>query len=186
VSAIKTELDVAKAIASGALPSPTTFFNGAFFSVRISGTGTAWRPALNEFCWREPAIWLSAEMVERVRGLPIVWRHPIKGMLDTETFASTVVGTITYAWVQGTELWGVARILDADAAALIGSGDFDTSPSAIFVPDANTTITLADGEKLVVEIEPALIDHLALIANADGGGVWTKGDRNNTGVEIST
>jgi len=177
---VRTELDVARAIAAGALASPTTFFNAAFYAVRISGTGAAWREALNEFVWREPRIWLTSEMIERVRGMPVIWIHPKDGMLDTESFARAIIGTIIFAWARGSELWGVARILDADAAKFLDTGDFDTSPGVVFPPDAGETITLADGGKVLIEGDPALIDHLAIVAE----GVWTKGREGNSGVEI--
>jgi hypothetical protein len=186
MSAPATELDVARAIASGELPSPTQFYNAAFYAVRISGTGCAWRESIKEFVWREPKIWLSSQMVERVRGCPVVWQHPKGGTLDSESFASTVVGSIVFAFVRDSELWGVARILDAGAAKLLDTGEFDTSPAVLFGPGANSVVTVR-GERLLVEETPALIDHLAICGapGAGAAGVWSKGDETDKGVEIT-
>lgn len=175
------ELEIAEAIAAGRLPSPTVFCNAAFYALRISGTGAAWREGHDEFCWREPAIWLSDTMQTRCRGLLVTIQHPAKGMLDRESFIGSVVGAIIFSWVRDQELWGVARVLDGDAAALLDSGAFDTSPAAIFAPNTNETVTLSDGEKLLVEGSPMLLDHLAIVP----AGAWGAGRELESGVELT-
>jgi hypothetical protein len=40
---ILTELEVARGVAAGALPSSTEFQNSKFYKMRVSGTGVAWR-----------------------------------------------------------------------------------------------------------------------------------------------
>ncbi|MGC1564172.1 MAG: hypothetical protein WA820_30585, partial [Bradyrhizobium sp.] len=76
------ELQVAQRIADGTLPSPQQFGASWYWAIRISGTGAAWRESENEFCWREPEIWLSAEMCSRAAALPVLIDHPASGMLD--------------------------------------------------------------------------------------------------------
>jgi hypothetical protein len=75
------ELQVVRAIAGGFLPSPQEFGNSWYWAIRISGCGCAWRESLQEFCWREPEIWLSSEMCARAIGLPVLIDHPEAGTL---------------------------------------------------------------------------------------------------------
>ena len=175
-----TELDIARAIAAGTLPSPTQYFNAQYFALRITGTGVAFRAQYGEFAFRDPRIWLTPEMVERARGMPVVWVHPEGDMLDTQEFANRVIGSITYAWVRGDELMGVARILDADAAALLRDGEWDTSPGVMYAADASKKLTIG-ADVILVEGVPALIDHLAIVAK----GLWSKGRPDNAGVELT-
>jgi hypothetical protein len=177
-----TELDVIAGIRVGVLPSPTRFFNADFFALRISGTGAAWRSNVSEFCWRDPAIWLNDTMCQRWTGAPVILLHPAAQILDSESFAQRVAGSIVCAFVRDAdaELWAIARILDADAAALLASGDADTSPCVVFPPDAPRTFTLAGGESMLVESDPTLCDHLAVCQR----GVWSKG-LEKSGVETT-
>ncbi|HEX3666182.1 MAG TPA: DUF2213 domain-containing protein [Rhizomicrobium sp.] len=174
-----TELDVARAIAAGTLTSPTEYFNASFFAMRISGTGAAYRAQYKEIAFRDPKIWLAPEMIDRVRGLPVIWVHPDAAMLDTEEFANRIIGTITLAYVQADELWGIARILDADAATLLREGEFDTSPSAIYSPGEGQKLRVGE-ETILVEGNPALVDHIAVVAE----GLWSKGKPDNAGVSL--
>jgi colicin import membrane protein len=97
------ELQVAKRIADGTLPSPQQFGAGWYWAIRISGTGAAWRESENEFVWREPMIWLTPEMCRRATGLPILIDHPASGTLNSQEFAARCVGVTTYAYVRGEE-----------------------------------------------------------------------------------
>jgi hypothetical protein len=178
----RTELECAAMIAAGLLPSPTNYFGSELFAVRISGTGAAWRSKHAEFCWRDPAIWLTEEMTDRWRGAPLVTGHPQDGLLDGDELARRIIGTILCAYPRGDELWGIARIINQDAAAILADeANYDSSPAILFAPGSgNKTITLHDGEKLLVESNPSLIDHLAVCEK----GVWTRpGDV--PGVEVT-
>jgi hypothetical protein len=177
---IVTEQKVAAAMASGVLTSPVFWEGSSFFALRFTGTGCAYRNAANEFCYRPPEIWLSPAMCDRVRGVPVVIGHPQAGVLNGTEFIRRCVGNIIFAWPRDGELWCVARILDENAAAILEKGEFDTSPAVVFSPDANATI-LVDGERLLVEGEPRLIDHLAICP----AGVWGVGRDAAPGVEIS-
>ena len=168
-----TERDIAQQIAAGTLPSPTEFLGSTFFAVRFSGTGVAWRESIGEFCYRDPGLWLSPAMCGRIVGCPLIAEHPDKGALDGPEFAARVAGVLTYGFTRADALWSIARVIDADVATAMNSGAFDTSPAVLFFPADNELIELSGGEKLLVEGEPALIDHLALIFTGDGNqGVW--------------
>jgi colicin import membrane protein len=179
----KTELEAAEMISRGELPSPYFYFGSELFACRITGTKCAWREKHAEFVWRDPGIWLSEEMQRRCTGLPVVIGHPPSGILNTKEFAERVIGLIILTWVRESEaeLWGVMRVLDHDAAAALVDTQYDSSPAVLFSKDSNNvTITLHDGEKLLCESFPALVDHLAIVPK----GVWTrKGDV--PGVEVT-
>jgi colicin import membrane protein len=182
---VSTELDVAMAVASGALPSPTQFHNAFYVNLRITGTGVAWRASINEFVYRDPKTWLSNEMRRRVLGLPVVIEHPAGDLMTSRYFGERVVGVIVHAMVRGSGLWGVARIIDATACQMIAAGLFDTSPAAVFDDSPGAYVDVDDDAKLLVEASPALLDHLALIYVAGGNkGVWQR-DK-GPGVEVST
>ena len=74
-------------------------------------------------------------MLDRVRGLPVIVEHPRGGTLDGDELAQRIIGTIVFSYVQGDEWWGVARVIDQDAARALAALDLmDTSPSVIFRP----------------------------------------------------
>jgi colicin import membrane protein len=176
----RTELEAAELVGRGDLPSPTNYFGSELFAVRISGTGCAYRQALNELVWRDPAIWLGEGMQRRCISLPVVIGHPPGGILNTKEFAERVIGLIIFSYVRGDELWGVMRVLDHDAAAALVDSEYDSSPSVLFGNDSgNVTIELY-GRKFLVESWPTLVDHLAIVPK----GVWRrKGDE--PGVEVT-
>lgn len=180
-----TELDVATAISVGELPSPTRFFGTEYFALRISGTGVAYRPALKEYCWRNPAIWLGEKMQRRVLGLAVVFDHPESRAINAAYVAANIAGIIVLSFVRpdDQELWGVMRAvgLSSKEAAMLSAGDYDTSPGAIWKDGTGSMIEIRAGERLLVESEPALIDHVAICAR----GVWSKGGDAARGVEIT-
>jgi hypothetical protein len=175
------ELATAKAIASGALPSPQRIGDSSLVSLRISGTGAAERPALGELVWRDPKIWLTSETIARCSGLSVILDHPASSSLNPAEFAARSVGSVLYPYIadragveniDGPDLWGIARLfLDPDQVAALP--DMSTSPSVTFTAtDGNQTITLPDGQKCLAESSPSLIDHVAIVT--DGAGVWDK------------
>ena len=179
---IPTELDVARAIASGDLPSPQMLANSALFDLRISGTGAAYRAGLKEYVWRDPSIYLNDEFLARCNGLPVVWRHPETRVLTSEEYGKRSIGTIIFPHIKGDEVWGVARIFDEGAIESLSSGSLSTSPAVDFGdPSQNQMLRLDEGEKAVVEGIPTLIDHLAVCKE----GVWDKGGP-PTGVRVDS
>lgn len=176
------ELGVARAIAAGDLVSPQHYENVWLFALRITGTGTAYRQKLEEYVYRRPENYLTPEFLARCNGLPVIWEHPDAGRLDTKEFVDRIIGTILLPYIQGDEVWGVAKIYDNDAAQRMASKQLSTSPAVVFrQTDGNVHATLEDGRSLLVEGKPSLLDHLAICEE----GVWDKGGP-PAGVDLPT
>ena len=178
-----TELDAARAVMSGELSSPHLFDNLALFALRITGTGAAYRIGLDEYVWREPAVYLNDEFLARCNGLPVVIYHPEeKDRLDTEEFRDRVVGAIMLPYVKGDEVWGIARINDMDAAKIMAANQLSTSPGVVFkASEVSNRLTMPNGSELLIEGTPSLLDHLAICER----GVWDKGGE-PAGVQSDT
>jgi hypothetical protein len=177
-----TELEIAEAIASGELLSPQPVGGSWLIAMRISGTGCAFRPSLNEYAWRDGSIWLNARMAQRWRGAPVVLTHPDGLTLSAGAYQNSVLGAIAFSYIQGDELWCIARTYSNTLAAELiqpeGLVQFDTSPGVVFRDEDTQPIELIGGQTLLIEGEPELVDHLAVIVTSSGspaGGVWTKG-----------
>lgn len=80
---ILDELATARAISSGELPSPQRIGDLSLYAMRVSGTGVSYRRGIDEYVWRDPAIYLSQDMIDRCAGLPVIWEHPSKSMLNS-------------------------------------------------------------------------------------------------------
>lgn len=171
------ETDVAALIADGTLSSPQYFYNMWMFAIRVTGTGVTWRSADQEMTFRNPDDYLTPEFLQRVAGVPLIWLHPEKRTLDSEEFTKRVIGTLTNAWVADKgEVWAVARVYDAEAAEIMATRQLSTSPTVKFSEVAKSIIV--DGQPLLVEPSPELLDHVAICEQ----GVWDK-LRNPTGVK---
>lgn len=172
-----TELDVARLIRDGLLPSPQKFVNSMLFALRITGTGLAYRSKLEEYVHRDESLVMNDEYLARCNGLPVVWMHPKKNLLDSKSFAESIVGTILLPYLKGTETdgeaWGIARIIDMAAAdKMAAPGEvWSTSPGVTFNERSqNIKLALDNGSAALVEGNPNLIDHLAICEF----GVWDK------------
>lgn len=163
------ELGIAKAMADGALSSPQQYGNVTLFDLRITGTGVAYRSANEEYTWRNPDDYLNAEFLARCNGLPVIYVHPEKGLLDSIEFSERIVGTVLLPYISDNEVWGIAKIYDDAAIAIMTSGQMSTSPSVVTSGDAK--LVLADGQECLVEGKPKIVDHLAICEI----GVWDKG-----------
>ncbi|MFJ5338355.1 NUDIX domain-containing protein [Pectobacterium sp. CHL-2024] len=164
------ETEVAALIADGTLSSPQYFINMWMFAIRVTGTGVTWRSADQQMAFRNPDDYLTPEFLQRVAGVPLIWLHPKKNKLDSDEFAKRVIGTLTNSWVADNgEVWAIARVYDADAARIMATRQLSTSPTVTFseAPDA---IIKIDGQHLLVEGSPALLDHVAICEQ----GVWDK------------
>jgi colicin import membrane protein len=182
------ELETAMAVASGELPSPTTLRGSQYIALRLSGTGVAYRASISEYVYRDPSLWLTADIFRRFLGVPVVVEHPPSGVMTSGDFGDSAVGVVVHAYARDEELWGVARVLDSTAARLIAEGLFDTSPSVAFDGDAGAFVDLPDGGRMLIEKLPAYIDHLALVYTGDGEnkGVWTRSNgENGPGIELT-
>ena len=176
------ELGVARAIMAGDLVSPQQYENVWLFALRITGTGTAYRQKLEEYVYRRPENYLTPDFLARCNGLPVIWEHPEGGRLDAKEFVDRVIGTILLPYIQGDEVWGIAKIYDDDAAQRMASKQLSTSPAVVFrQTDGNVHAKLEDGRSLLVEGKPSLLDHLAICEE----GVWDKGGP-PAGVDLPT
>jgi hypothetical protein len=167
-----TELEVAQAIRDGKLPSPQRFHNVWLFNLRITGTGTAYRRALDEFVYRPPENYLTDEFLARCNGLTVIVEHPEENLLNSEQFKKRNIGAIMLPYISGDEVWGISRVYDDEAAEIMAKHQLSTSPSVYFTnTDDNTKLDLADGRSILIEGKPGLLDHLAVCLQ----GVWDKG-----------
>ncbi len=163
------ETEVAALIADGTLSSPQFFINMWMFAIRVTGTGVTWRSADQQMTFRNPDDYLTPEFLQRVAGLPLIWLHPEKNTLDSDEFAKRVIGTLTNSWVADNgEVWAIARVYDAEAAEIMATRQLSTSPTVKFVEVPKSIIV--DGQPLLVEPSPELLDHVAICEQ----GVWDK------------
>ena len=159
-------IETAKAIASGETASPVNLSGSWLVSLRITGTGTTTRG--NTQTYRNPDDYLTDDFLERCNGLPVIIGHPDDALLDSGEYSERSIGSIIYPYIQGDEVWGVARLFIDEIPENIS-----TSPCVI---SQNDTIT-DDG---IIEGSPDFIDHVALCDD----GVWDKGDSNNKGFNV--
>jgi hypothetical protein len=172
MSDTRTELDVARAMRAVELPSPQKCGDNLWlFALRITGTGEAFRRQLGETVFRMPEAFLNDDFLERCQGLPVVVEHPKARVLNSEEFARRVVGAIMLPYIRNDEVWGVARIYDGEAAYAMQNLALSTSPAVVIKKSESRATELKDGRKLLIEGEPYLLDHLAIVAQ----GVWDKG-----------
>lgn len=163
------ETEVAALISDGTLSSPQYFINMWMYAIRVTGTGVTWRSAGQEMTFRNPDDYLTPEFLQRVAGLPLIWLHPKKNILDSNEFAERVIGTLTNSWVADKgEVWAIARVYDAEAAEIMATRQLSTSPTVKFVEIPKSIIV--DGQPLLVEPSPELLDHVAICEQ----GVWDK------------
>jgi hypothetical protein len=179
VRAEGNELDIARGIAAGLLTSPQQYENLWLFAMRVTGTGISYRPELDEYVWREPDIYLTPEFLARCNGLPVIIQHPEEEQLTSEQFARRVIGALLLPYIDGDEVWAVARIYDEDAARLMQTHQLSTSPAVKLPASESEVRKLVGGKHLLIEGAPSLLDHLAICEL----GVWDKGGE-PTGIAI--
>lgn len=164
------ETEVAALIADGTLSSPQFFINMWMFAIRVTGTGVTWRSADQQMAFRNPDDYLTPEFLQRVAGVPLIWLHPEKNKLDSDEFAKRVIGTLTNSWVADNgEVWTIGRVYDAEAAEIMATRQLSTSPTVTY-SESQDSIIKVDGQPLLVEPSPQLLDHVAICEQ----GVWDK------------
>lgn len=173
IAAASTELDICELMRDGLLPSPQQLGNSWYFALRITGSGMSYRSKLDEHVFRDPAIFANDRFAQRCNGLFVVWQHPEKNILDSDSFGSSNVGSIVLPWVDyaAGETWGIARIMDSTAAEQMRSVQLSTSPGVAHTDASEGATVTLDGTDLLIEGNPVLLDHLAVCEL----GVWDKG-----------
>lgn len=161
------ELDIARLIRDGELTSPQVFHNVTLYAIRITGTGVAYRSADDEFVYRNPDDYLNEEFLARCNGLPVIFQHPDERLLNSDEFADRAIGAVMLPYIQGEDVWAIAKIYDDAALSIMAKEQMSTSPGVLA---SGPTIELEDGSKLMVEEAPRLLDHIAVC----GQGVWDK------------
>jgi hypothetical protein len=164
-----TDFETAEAIRDEKLPSPTKYGDFYLFDLRVTGTGHAYRDSLDEWAIRDPKLWLHDDFVKRVNGLPVIFEHPERSGLNSDEFKERAIGTVILPYVKGDEVWGIAKIFDADAAELMQTTHVSTSPG-VTPPQGSEATELKDGTKVLAEGLPLILDHLAVCE----AGVWDK------------
>ena len=177
IASADTEFDVAQLMSEGLLPSPQPFSNMHLLDIRITGTGMAYRSSIEEHVWRDPSLYLNDEFLRRCNGLTVIRDHPESAVLNSKEFKDRAIGSVLLPYIKGDEVWGIAKIYDNDAMSEILEGEISTSPSVAFDNNAqNVTLTTEEGEPLLIEGKPFLLDHIAIVTKDRGGkGVWDKG-----------
>lgn len=175
------ELGVARAMVAGQLTSPQEYGNITLFAARITGTGHAHRGRKlgkdgkvereDEFVWRNPDHYLNEDFLARCNGLPVVLQHPEGKMLTTKDYKDTNIGSVFLPYILGNEVWGIIKIFDAKAAAMMATTQLSTSPGVVWKSAEANTTSIIDGQSILIEGKPSLLDHLAVCWQ----GVWDKG-----------
>ena len=165
------ELELAQAIASGEMDSPQPCGNMWLFALRVTGTGLAFRPKHGEYVYRDPDNYLTDDFVGRCAGLPIIWEHPETELLDGEEYAQRVIGAAMFGYINGDDVWCIARIQNEQAAELMQTESLSTSP-CLRIDGGESRDKPELDHPLLMEGRPVFLDHLAIVPN----GVWDKGE----------
>ena len=169
-----TELSIMEAIRDKRLASPQQFGDVALWAIRVTGTGYALRSS-GEIGYKSPADYLTQEFMTRCQGLPVVWEHPEELLLTTESFRNQIIGTSVLPYIEGDEVWTIARIYDKEASELMQEEQLSTSPA---VSVSNSAIKIGN---VLIEGNPVYVDHIAVCQN----GVWDK-QGEPTGVRLDS
>jgi hypothetical protein len=76
-------------------------------------------------------------------------------------------------------------VIDESAAQALEKFGADTSPSVVLNGSDNIVLDVGDGDVMLVEASPSLIDHIAVLPGPEGRGVWGKGRGEDAGVELT-
>jgi len=177
IASVDTELDVARLMSEGILPSPQPYLNMHLLDIRITGTGLAYRSSIEEHVWRDPSLYLNQEFLDRCNGLMVIRDHPESAVLNSKEFKDRAIGSVLLPYIKGDEVWGIAKIYDEDAMEEILKEEVSTSPSVAFDSNSdNVTLTTESGKPLLIEGKPFILDHIAIVTPDRGSrGVWDKG-----------
>lgn len=182
IAGARTEFDVAQLMADGILPSPQFYSNITLLAIRITGTGMAYRSKDQEYVWRDPSIYLNDNFLKRCQALPVIMDHPSDGdgpAMSSEEYTKRNIGSIMLPYIKGDDVWGIARchVDEAIAQIIADPENTSTSPNVVFNDASGNMLVQVEGEDpLLIEGQPFLIDHIAIVTSEQGGrGVWDKG-----------
>ena len=164
------ELGIAKLMAAGDLVSPQRYANLTMFNIRITGTGLSYRSGIKEHVWRDKSIYLNQEFLERCNGLPVIFEHPGTKTLDTKEYLDRNIGSVFIPYIKDDEVWAIVKVWDEHAAKIMAENQLSTSPCVVLTGE-DQKIKLRNGNKLLIEGKPRLLDHIAVCFV----GVWDKG-----------
>lgn len=136
----------------------------------MTGTGAAYRDAIDEYAFRDPEKWLTPAFIERASSVPVIFGHPEKSGLNSDEYRERSIGNMVLSYRKGDEVWGVAKIFDEDAAHLMQKTHTSTSPGVTTSKGSISSLT-DNGTKVLDENLPLILDHLAVCEQ----GVWDKG-----------
>lgn len=165
------ELDIARMMAAGDLSSPQPYRHIWLFDIRITGTGVAYRAQHKEWTFRDPALYCTPDFLARCSGLPAVWEHPQKAILNAKEFRDRIVGTVFLPYLKPDEVWAIVKIWDGNAAELMATCDLSTSPGILLPADEGDKGETEGGDVMLIEADPQLVDHIAVGVPL---GVWDK------------
>jgi hypothetical protein len=106
-------------------------------------------------------------------------QHPKKALLNSNEFDMRAIGSMFLPYIGDggshpvDEVWGIAKIYDADAIEVLETEPMSTSPGVLLGGSSagDYKVMMEDGKPLLVEGKPALLDHIAICEL----GVWDKG-----------
>ena len=163
------ELDIARQIASGKLPSPqpVPLANYWLLDMRISGTGFAYREKSDSYVLRPADDYLTDDVMAMCNGLPVIVEHP-ENPIDGVTEDSHTIGSVFYPYIKGTEIWAITKIWDEQAIQAIVDNEFSTSCSF----RAGSETIDVDGTEIKKDLPPQSANHVAILQSTMG--VWDK------------
>jgi len=157
-------------MAAGDLVSPQRYANLTMFNIRITGTGLSYRSGIKEHVWRDKSIYLNQEFLERCNGLPVIFEHPGTRTLNTKEYVDRNIGSVFIPYIKDDEVWAIVKVWDEHAAKIMAENQLSTSPCVVLTGE-DQKIKLRNGNKLLIEGKPRLLDHIAVCFV----GVWDKG-----------
>ena len=163
------ELEIAKQIASGELPSPQKIPVSStwLLDLRISGTGYAYREKSDSYVLRPESEYLTDDVLSMCNGLPVIVEHP-ENPADGVNSDSYTIGSVFYPYIKGNEIWGVCKIWNEQAIEAIEENDFSTSCSF----RAGTQQIIIDDTEVKKDLSPQSANHVAILQ--ENMGVWDK------------
>lgn len=144
----------------------TELENCFYIPVRITGTGTTTRyegfptaevkdgePFIEE---RLKSEYFTSAALEHCARLPILLDHPKDGLLNSSNLKdNAIIGQTVDSWIQGDEIWGLARVYDKTLLDKLGTQINSTSPGISIFHSIITNEKVTEG--------PVEINHLAFV-----------------------